>query len=472
MGFELLAGEYWYARRALQLCLGAIYGIAFLNAYLQFPALCGSDGLQPIQNRLQRHSFQSKPSLFHWYYSDTLLRAVALAGMVISLLCLTPWVLNGPIWLYLTCWILLWVLYQSIVNVGGLFYGFGWESMLLEFGFYAIFLLPGGVATPFLTILMIRWMLFRVEFGAGLIKMRGDACWQNLTCMEHHHETQPLPNPLSWFFHHAPRWFHKLETGGNHLVQLVIIWGLFLPQPYAAIAALLIMASQAYLIASGNYSWLNVMTLTLGFSGFSDGVVTSWLGLSAPAALSLPFGWHIALLMLAFLIVVLSIKPVINMLSSSQKMNFSFNPLHLVNTYGAFGSVTRKRYEIVLEATQEQEISENTEWYAYTFRGKPTDPHRMPPQVAPYHLRLDWQMWFAALRPSHVPGWLDRMVEKLLAGDRQTEALFKQLPFEDPPSYIRGRLFRYRYSDWQELREEGLWWRREEMGTYLPPRSS
>ena len=123
-------------------------------------------------------------------------------------------------------------LYQSIVNVGGTFYGFGWESLLLEAGFLAIFLGNAEIAPPLLVILAFRWLAFRVEFGAGLIKLRGDDCWRDLRCMDFHHETQPMPNPLCWFFHHLPRRLHRLEVLGNFFAQLVAAVG---PVPAPAV---------------------------------------------------------------------------------------------------------------------------------------------------------------------------------------------------------------------------------------------
>ena len=117
-------------------------------------------------------------------------------------------------------WLALWVLYLSIVNVGQTWYSFGWESLLLETGFLTIFLGNDDVAPPVLTMWLVRWLLFRVEFGAGLIKMRGDPCWRDLTCLYYHHETQPMPGPLSWFFHHLPKPLHRIEVAGNHFAQL------------------------------------------------------------------------------------------------------------------------------------------------------------------------------------------------------------------------------------------------------------
>ena len=204
-------------------------------------------------------------------------------------------------------------------------------------------------------ILAFRWLAFRVEFGAGLIKLRGDPCWRDLTCMEFHHETQPMPNPLSWYAHRAPRSFHRLEAIGNFVAQLVLPFGLFLPQPIASLAAALMIATQLYLIVTGNYAWLNWLTLIAIVAALSDPViraVTPFLPWGAPAIFDdQPLWFAAALVALSILIVVLSARPVLNLISPNQAMNASFDPLHLVNTYGAFGSVSRERYEVIVEGS-------------------------------------------------------------------------------------------------------------------------
>lgn len=119
-------------------------------------------------------------------------------------------------------WAVLWALYLSIVNVGQTWYGFGWESLLLETGFLAVFLGNERTAPPVIVLWLMRWVLFRVEFGAGMIKLRGDRCWRDLTCLYYHHETQPMPGPLSWYFHHLPKLFHRVEVAANHVTQLLV----------------------------------------------------------------------------------------------------------------------------------------------------------------------------------------------------------------------------------------------------------
>lgn len=466
----LLEGDYWLGRLMIQRALGIIYLLAFANALNQFPALSGDDGLTPVSRILKQKAFRQNPSIFHWYYSDRFLKIICWIGIFLSVMALTGVSESGSIWLSMSTWFLLWALYQSIVNVGQTFYGFGWETMLLEVGFYAIFLGPSTMGVPVLVIWMIRWMLFRVEFGAGLIKMRGDACWRNLTCLNYHHETQPLPNPLSRYFHLAPEWYHKIETGFNHFVQLIVVWGLFFPQPVASISAVLIIASQAYLVISGNYSWLNWLTLSLGFSGISDGVFGQFISFSHPETMAIPAFYNGVVGALAASVVFLSIKPVRNMLSPEQMMNFSFNPVHLVNTYGAFGRVTKTRYEIIIEGTVDKPSDTDAEWEPYEFKAKPGNPSRIPPQVSPYHLRLDWQIWFAAMSSHHHHPWFGKLLIRLLEGDDKTIKLLKHNPFPGrPPAYIRARLFRYRYTTSKEQKETGQWWKREFVREYFQP---
>ncbi|NBC67165.1 MAG: lipase maturation factor family protein [Bacteroidetes bacterium] len=462
--------SYWLARFIIQRGVGLSYLIAFLVALNQFKPLVGENGLYPVQRFLDRVPFRKSPSIFYWKYSDSFFTIIAWTGILLSLSAVFGLSDMGPIWLSMLIWFLLWVLYQSIVNVGQIFWGYGWESLLLEAGFYVIFLAPFQYEASIIVIFILRWLVFRVEFGAGLIKMRGDPCWRELTCMNYHHETQPMPNPLSWLFHNLPQGYHKFETLGNHFVQLVAVWFLFFPQPYASMAALLIMGSQIYLIISGNYSWLNWMTVILATSGLSDGFLQTVLSISTPATMASPLWFWILIVALAVAVIWMSRGPVMNMVSPTQKMNFSFNPINLVNTYGAFGSVTRRRKEIVIEGTTDEEITSETEWKAYEFKGKPTEPSRMPPQIAPYHLRLDWQMWFAAMRGIRNAPWLLELIKRFLQDDKPTLKLIKSNPFEaEPPSYIRARLFRYEFTSFKEKRETGNWWKREYLSPYLNP---
>ena len=281
--------------------------------------------------------------------------------------------------------------------------------MLLEAGFLAAFLGPACMKPSLVPVLALRWMLFRLILGAGLIKLRSDPCWRDLTCLNVHFETQPMPNPLSWYFHRLPG---PVLMGGvliNHVVEVLAPFGLLGPQYVAAAAGGLIIAHQALLIVSGNFSFLNFLTIALCLTALSDRVLKLALPECLPELRPSPaYAQYLA--------------------SRGQIMNYDYNPLRLVNTYGMFGTITKERYEVVVEGTDEGALKPGTKWQEYEFKGKPGDVRAMPPQVAPYHLRLDWLMWFLpfsvnvterGIIPYGYDVWFLRFMEKLLEGDKK-----------------------------------------------------
>ncbi|MGW2822035.1 lipase maturation factor family protein [Streptomyces sp. NPDC001443] len=458
------ASEYGLTRLVFQRGLAAVYLVAFLAAARQFRPLLGERGMLPVPHFVARMPFRLAPSVFHLHYSDRFFAGWAWTGCAVSAALLAGADSLLPLWGGMLLWLVPWALYLSIVNVGQTWYSFGWESLLLEVGFLAVFLGNDKVAPPVVVLFLLRWILFRVEFGAGLIKMRGDACWRKLTCLYHHHETQPMPGPLSWFFHHLPKPLHRAEVAANHVTQLIVPFLLFTPQPVAGAAAALMIVTQLWLVLSGNFAWLNWITIVLAVPALR-------LPGAPPSPSAAPLWYEVVVLAVAALLLFLSHHPVVNMISHRQVMNRSFDPLHLVNTYGAFGSVSRVRYEVVVEGTRDAAPHEDADWREYEFRGKPGDPRHWPRQFAPYHLRLDWLMWFAALSPGYAGAWFGALVERLLENDRDTLKLLRRSPFpaDEPPHFVRARLFRYRYTTWRELRETGACWERVYVREYLPP---
>jgi hypothetical protein len=259
---------------------------------------------------------------------------------------------------------------------------------------------------------------------------------------------------------------------GNFVAQLVLPFGLFLPQPFASIAAVLMIVTQLYLVVTGNYSWLNWITIVALVAGISDSSIRMLLPSLAPAPLAsaeTPLWFIGATVAFAIVVAVLSYWPVRNLLSSRQAMNRSFNAWHLVNTYGAFGSVTRTRYEVIVEGTDNADPTDESAWLEYEFKAKPGAPHRLPPQIAPYHLRLDWLMWFIPISPAYAGEWFVRFLYRLLEADRPTLRLLRRDPFGGrPPRYVRARMFHYRFSSFRELRESGAWWVRRPVGDLVP----
>ncbi len=463
--------DYWLGRLVFQRGLAVLFLVAFLSVAGQFRGLIGERGLLPVPRFLASVRFSQAPSLFHLHYSDRFFAAVTWTGAALSAALAAGVGDLVPLGVSMLMWAVLWALYLSVVNVGQTWFAFMWESLLLEAGFLAIFLGNDDTAPPVLVLWLLRWLLFRLEFGAGLIKLRGDPCWRDLTCLCYHHETQPLPGPLSWFFHHLPRPVHRAEAAANHVAQLVVPFALFAPQPAATAAAGFMILTQLWLVVSGNFAWLNWLTIVLALPVVGGPATTDALGLPAPPRFAAAPAWYEgAVSAVTALVAVLSYWPVRNLLSRHQLMNASFTPLHLVNTYGAFGSVGRHRYELVVEGTDQPEITDATVWKEYGFKGKPGDVRRLPPQVAPYHLRLDWLMWFAALSPAYAGSWLAAFLLALLDGNPAVLRLLRGNPFPDsPPTSVRVRLYHYRFTTWSRLRTSGAWWERSFVGDYVPP---
>ena len=222
-------------------------------------------------------------------------------------------------------------------------------------------------------------------------------------------------------------------------------------------------------MASGNLSWLNFLTIVLAIPALDDRVFT-FLVRSGHPTLRAPHLVHkAAIVAVALLVAYLSINPIRNMISRGQVMNLNFNPYHLVGTYGAFGGITRVRYEVVVEGTEEAVLTPATKWREYEFKGKPGDPGRMPPQIAPYHLRLDWMMWFAAMSEYTEHPWFVHLVGKLLQADAPTLGLLKTNPFpKQAPRYVRANLYEYHFTTPEERKKTGHWWKRQLAGGYFP----
>jgi lipase maturation factor len=461
--------------------LGVVYLAAFLGLVRQLIPLIGREGLLPADSWLREvaatlgsgsrtRGFARFPSIFWLDASDGFLLACAWSGVALSALVIAGRA-NAAVMA------LLWGLYASFVHVGQVWYGYGWEIQLVETGFLAIFLVPlldwralAARPPPAVAVWLFRWLAFRIMLGAGLIKMRHDPCWRDLTCLDFHFETQPVPNPLSPFFHFLPHAVHAAGVVLNHLCELgcpfLILAG---PRRLRHIAAGAMATFQLLLIVSGNLSFLNWLTLVAILACFDDDLLAGLLprrlvARAAAARAAQPAPAHRVASWTVFgLVAFLSVDPVRNLMSPAQRMNWSYEPFDLVNTYGAFGDVGRERHELVIEGSSDGEA-----WLPYELPCKPGDPGRRPCVVSPYHHRLDWQIWFAAMTSPDGEPWVYHLIWKLLEGDRPVAGLFTENPFpRTPPRWIRVRRFRYRLAP----PGDRAWWRRELEGEWLPPLS-
>ena len=482
------ASSYWLTRFLILRLLGFVYFFAFLTSARQVLPLIGSDGLTPASTWLtdvavalgsRGAGFLEFPSLFWLGAPDRALVTLAWIGAGLSLLVLAGFA--NAILLAV-----LWALYMSFVHIGQEWYGYGWEIQLLETGFLAIFLCPLLDPRPFprrapprAVMWLYRWLIFRIMIGAGLIKLRGDRCWRDLTCLDYHYLTQPLPNPLSRWFHFHPPLVHKLEVLYNHFVELVSCWFALAPDPWRRlrlVGGVAMLAFQVSLILSGNLSFLNYLTIVPVFACFDDAFLRRFvprpLIAAAERAAAEPAPpsrvRELAVKGLVAVVALLSVPVVLNLLSPRQEMNTSYDTLNLVNTYGAFGTVGQTRNEIVFEGTRDSIPTDSTHWLAYEFPAKPGDPMRRPPIVAPFQPRLDWSIWFAAMATPDQYPWTLHFIWKLLHGDRGVMTLLANDPFPGaPPRWIRASYWRYEFAPPSDPTH--AWWKRERIGNWLPP---
>ncbi|XP_061910947.1 lipase maturation factor 1 isoform X1 [Entelurus aequoreus] len=503
----LQTGSFWLTRIVLLRSIAFIYFVAFSVAYNQNKQLIGNNGLMPCKsylNNVKRYvggkiglaALAYTPSILwflDWNNMDHNLDGIALLGMVLSGFVLMTGMANMVIM------VSLWVLYHSLVNVGQLWYSFGWESQLLETGFLAIFLCPVWTLSQvprrcppsLICIWTFRWLIVRIMLGAGLIKIRGDKCWRDLTCMDYHYETQPVPNPMSYYMHRSPLWFHRFETLSNHFIELIVPFFTFLGRRMRIINGLVQILFQAALIVSGNLSFLNWLTIVPSLACFDDASL-GFLFCSRGGAMKTVLeiqkedkngqtlkptkGMRIRQVFnvsLGILIGCLSVPVLMNLLSPRQVMNTSFDPLRIVNTYGAFGSITKERTEVIFQGTLSEDPKDpKAVWEEYQFLCKPGDVYRRPCLISPYHYRLDWLMWFAAFQTYEQSEWIIHIAGRLLANDSTVLSLLDHNPYKDGgvPRWVRGEHFKYKFSQPGSARAaEGKWWLRKRIGAYFPP---
>lgn len=506
---------------------GGIYFIAFLGAIYQNPGLMGSQGLQPasdfFSDRLQAQysdpweGFLHHPTIF-WYVelNDNNLMLLYQSGLALSTLVIMG--MDSMI-----AMAILWLLYFSIVTIAGgtSFYNYGWESQLLETGFLCVFLCdvfpslrlrPNDKSPPSPFIMwLFRWLCFRISIGAGLIKIRGDTCWTQKTCLRYHFETQPIPSPLSFVFHFLPKWVLTHAVDLDLFVQVYTSWMVLLPTHVPGsqrlsdlflwvvrLGGFIQAGFMVNILLSGNFAFLNHLTIIPAMACLDDACWPGWLSQWTTAEMKgLTFKWKNPRLLLdiylCWLIGNLSLPVVENLLQIGgrrQQMNASFGSFRLVNTYGAFGSVGQSRYEPIISITYNGQ-----DWIELDLPCKPGNVTRMPCFVAPYHLRADWNIWFIGFKP-HMQmlrgreSWLFALVSKIL--EKKSRGGRPWLHLLDPssanlleenyerkfmtPLYVKVDMYHYQMAAplWELLPDylEGngvVWWKRSFEETLIPP---
>jgi predicted DCC family thiol-disulfide oxidoreductase YuxK len=449
--------------------LGLIYLAAFISLALQIRGLVGADGILPLGEYLAgaregwgNAAYWLLPTLFWLNSSDAALMACAVAGIVLSLLVTLGVMQRAAL-------AALFVLYLTYVYAGQLFMSYQWDMLLVEAGFLAIFLTGGSR----IVVWLYRLLLFRFLFLAGLVKLAsGDATWRQLTALDYHFWTQPLPSPLAWYAAQLPHWLLAAATAAALIVELAVAL-IFLPRRPRMLAATLVILFQLGIVATGSYNWFNLLTMLLCLFLFDDRALRRIMpsGIAAEINAHAPRPGRIATVIAA--IVALIIVPVgLNLIYSplagrnlpiAGALGEALAPLLIVNPYGLFATTTTTRPVIVIEGS-----NDGRTWRPYALPYLPGPPKRAPTWNIPYQPRLDWQMWFAGYGGAAQNRWIERVLQRLLEGSPHVLALFSDNPFgQRPPEYVRALLYDYRFADARS--PTGDWWVRRLDGTYFPP---
>ena len=390
---------------------------------------------------------------------------------------------------------LLWLIYLSLSIVCRDFLSYQWDALLLETGLLAIFLAPLTrrerlrhlVDPPRLAVWLMLWLLFRLTMGSGVVKLTsGDPSWRNLTALAFHFETQPIPTPIAWYAHQLPLWFLKGSTLAVFAIEIGMSLLIFAPRRLRAAAFVPLVSLQATIAVTGNYTIFNLLTAALCLFLLDDTALGRWghidaAGESAEAQVFRPAIFRPAVrparVQRALLIAVAVTTVPVSAIAFGGAFGIEppgaalidplanlMAPLRSINAYGLFAVMTTTRPEIVMEGSED-----GATWMEYEFKYKPGDVHRRPPWVAPHQPRLDWQMWFAALGRFEENDWFQNFCVRLLEGDGEVLRLLERDPFQGrKPRYIRAVLYRYRFSDVETRRRDGVWWTRERLREYSP----
>jgi hypothetical protein len=465
--FRTYAISGYLFRKAIAL----IYLIAFISFGVQALGLIGSGGLLPlspwleaVRSQIGGSGYWRVPTLLWFDSSDAMIRAVWIAGTLFALAALIGAL---PRIALAACL----VLYLSIVSAGQSFMTFQWDFLLLEAGLIAIFVNGTNVRNW-----LFKWLLFRLMLLSGLVKLAsGDPTWHNLTALQYHYQTQPLPTALAWYMQQLPGWFQSASVLFTFAVELVAPLLLWAPRKIRLWAAGTILLLQALIALTGNYTFFNYLALALCLSAVDDEWWPARIrNLVQPRAKrTFQQRWpqvqrYVSIALLVFIVPLsvlvglegLGVRPPAVALRSLGWIA----PFGVINSYGLFANMTTIRSEIIVQASMDGQS-----WQDYEFRYKPGDPKREPRYVAPYQPRLDWQMWFAALGSYQENPFFVNLIVRLLEARPESLALLERAPFgRDRPRYMRAVVYEYKFSDWPTFSKTRAWWTREYQGIYFP----
>lgn len=508
-------------------CLGLIYFSAFYSLLFQVSALIGPNGILPARDYL-RAVAQNMPGLQRFWYAPSLywiasgshaLVGWCWVGLVASvLLVVNIW----PRGMLVVCF----VTFLSFVSASGDFSSYQSDGMLLAAGFICLFFAPPGFRPRLgaahppsrASFFLLQWEWLRIYFESGIAKLAsGDPQWRNFTAMNEYYQNGPLPTWIGWYVAHLPHRFHAFTAGATLVMELGLIWMILLPRRFRIVLFFLVSFWELGVISTANYAFLNYLVLSLGILLLDDRFLsTSFLRLrlrrtvivpaqahpnaappplsegqretshsspGTPVAVASPSPSssasqtvlrHLPALKLAFAAVLLTwifyatVAELLRMLSDTIPLAetpvLALEPFRIANQYGLFAVMTRHRYEIEFQGSNDGQA-----WTAYPFRYKPQALNRPPGIFAPYQPRFDWNLWFCSLDSWRNCAIVPNTEIRLLQNDQAVLHLFAGNPFPHaPPKQVRAVIWQYWFTTMSEKRQTGDWWRRQFLGLYAP----
>ena len=493
-GEDVRPPTYFVARRWFLRAVGLIFLIAFVSLWVQIDGLIGSNGIMPVgeflpaaRAQLGDHALSTLPTLCWFNSSDAFLHLLCGGGVVLSLLLIFG---IAPA----LSLVVLVIFYLSLTIAGQTFLSFQWDILLLETGFVSIFLAPWrlwpkrGTDPPVsrAAIFLLKLLLFKLMIMSGVVKLTsgddswgwadGSWHWSLATALDYHYWSQPLPTIFAWYADKNPEWFKHFSVAFCLVVEIIVPFFIWAPRRLRLVACGLLILLQVIIGVTGNYNFFNLLTIALCLLLLDDAIFCRGSGslpggtLTASPTVSDRFAVYAALVVIVVTLplntrlIYSAFKPEAEWSELLGSFYARAESLRIVNGYGLFRVMTKDRKEIVIEGS-----ADGIDWKPYEFKWKPGDVMRAPGWCQPHQPRLDWQMWFAALGSYRQNPWFVQTVIALLHGKPKVAALFEKNPFpENPPHYIRATLYRYRFTTTEEHRQTGAWWKREELGEYLP----
>ncbi|HEY6348867.1 MAG TPA: lipase maturation factor family protein [Candidatus Angelobacter sp.] len=479
----------WIFLRAL----GLIYFSAFYSFLFQIKGLIGSQGIFPVSQYLPAvkqyypgiKAIWYAPTLLWFGSSDRALLIVCWLGIAASVAVVFNLWPRISLLVSLTCFL-------SLIATTQDFSSYQSDGMLLEAGFISLFFAPPGLrpglgathlpsrASRFL----LQWEWFRIYFESGVVKLlSGDYSWRHLTAMDDYYQNGPLPSWIGWYVQHLPHKFHAFTALLTLVMELGIVFMMFLPRRVRIICFFIVTPFQIGIILTANYTFLNYLVLALGFLLLDDGFLRPALpqrwrepAKTEESAIQTPGRWQAWLLpmrrmtagiclwwiLYATTALMIAIFPRRDVLPDGPVR--LLEPFRIANQYGLFANMTHERYEIEFQGS-----NDGVTWTPYPFRYKPQNIYRAPGIYAPYQPRFEWNLWFASLESVRQYPWVVDAEVRLLANSRQVLSLFAHNPFPNgPPQKVRAVIYQYWFTDMETKRKTGAWWRRELLGLYAP----